>query len=245
MLCLQLEAVGYEKGMVIKMKEICFAVGDKKVSLYGFGYKGAPIVYLNTVHDEGAAVWEACRGLGCREFTLAAISNLRWHHDMSPWAIPPISPSDTACSGGADEYLELLTGMIMPQVEGRLLEKPAYHALAGYSLGGLFAIYASYRTDAFSRFASASGSFWFPDITEYVREHHMTAKPKKIYFSIGDKEGRTGNKLLQTVEERTKQLAELYAREGINTLFIRNPGNHFKEPIVRMAKGICWILEEN
>lgn len=227
------------------MGEGHLTIEDKKIILYGTGYRGVPIVYLNTVHDEGEAVWRTCRNIGCPDFMMAAISNLKWKHDMSPWAIPPISSSDIACTGGADEYLELLTGKIMKEVEKLLLEKPLYSALAGYSLGGLFAVYAAYRTNAFKRFASASGSFWFPGITEFVQVHQMAVKPDKIYFSIGDKESDTRNKLLSKVEERTKWLAEWYAQQEINTVFVRNSGNHFNQAVIRMAKGICRILEDD
>lgn len=87
------------------------------------------------------------------------------------------------------------------------------------------------------RFASASGSFWFPGITEFVQVHQMAVKPDKIYFSIGDKESDTRNKLLSKVEERTKWLAEWYAQQEINTVFVRNSGNHFNQAVLRMAKG--------
>lgn len=227
------------------MDQMYLTVGSKKIALYGISNSGVPIVYLNTVHDEGEAVWNACANADCQRFIMAAISNLNWHHDMSPWSIPPIASCASACTGGADEYLKLLTETIIPKIEGQLSEKPSYSALAGYSLGGLFAVYAAYQTDAFRRFASASGSFWFPGITEFVKAHQMAAKPDKIYFSIGDKESHTKSTLIATVEQRTKWLAEWYAQKGINTVFVKNPGNHFNDAVVRMSKGICWMLEES
>ncbi|MCD8397614.1 MAG: hypothetical protein LUD12_10640 [Lachnospiraceae bacterium] len=69
---------------------------------------------------------------------------------MTPWPIPPISKGDTPCSGGADIYLKQLTGELLPQIEASLLFPPEYCVLAGYSLAGLFAVYAAYKTDSFS-----------------------------------------------------------------------------------------------
>ena len=81
---------------------------------------------------------------------------------MAPWDIPPISKNDTPCTGGADSYLDLLLSKIIPEAERQLRGTPVWRGIAGYSLAGLFAVYAMYQTGAFSRIASMSGSLWFP-----------------------------------------------------------------------------------
>lgn len=43
-------------------------------------------------------------------------------------------------------------------------ERRVFIGIAGYSLAGLFALYALYKTDVFTRVASMSGSLWFPGI---------------------------------------------------------------------------------
>lgn len=217
-------------------------IEDKIITLFAAREANAPIVYLNTVHGEGETIWDTCMKLPCSDFSLAAISNLDWNHDMSPWPVPPLDASDVPCTGGADAYLKLLTEKIVPEVEGSLGTKPAFSALAGYSLAGLFAVYSVYKTDVFTRIASASGSFWFPDFTDFVKEQPMKAKPEKLYLSLGDKESHTRNPILATVEERTERLYGWYKERGIDTVFVHNQGNHFKEPAQRMAQGIQWIL---
>ena len=82
-----------------------FFASGKKITLYGSENGNAPVVYLNTVMSEGKNIFDACTSLGSPPFVLAAISNLDWDADMSPWAIPPISKNDTPCSGGADAFL--------------------------------------------------------------------------------------------------------------------------------------------
>lgn len=146
--------------------------------------------------------------------------------------------------GGADEYLELLTSAIMPEVQNSLGIVPEYSAIAGYSLAGLFAVYSIYRTDVFTRVASASGSFWFPSFDSFVKEHKPVRKPEKIYFSLGDRESYTKKEILNSVEARTKWLADWYQDGGTKTTFVLNPGDHFKNPVNRMADGIRWILED-
>lgn len=221
-----------------------FTLQGKKISIYGKGQAGVPVIYLNTVDGEGSAVWEQCRCMGCPAFTLVAVSEIRWYHDMSPWQAPPVAKGGEPCTGGADAYLAFLTGEILPAVEEALGGRPKYNVLAGYSLAGLFAIYAAYHTELFARIISASGSFWFPDFTDYVKEHEMCRVPEKMYFSLGDREAHTKNPYLSSVEERTKTLREYYSNQGILTTFILNQGNHFREPEKRMADGIRWTLEE-
>ena len=48
----------------------------------------APILYLNTFSDEGQNVYEAAQAASCPPFTLVAISDLDWNHDMVPWDSP-------------------------------------------------------------------------------------------------------------------------------------------------------------
>jgi len=51
--------------------------------------------------------------------------------------------------------------------------------------------------------------------------------------------------VLQTVGDRTQALARLMTDRGVNTKFEFNPGNHFKNPPLRVVKGIKWLLENS
>ncbi|MFR3226010.1 MAG: alpha/beta hydrolase [Blautia massiliensis (ex Durand et al. 2017)] len=181
---------------------------------------------------------------GCRDLSLVAVSGLAWNHDMAPWDIPPISANDTPCTGGAGAYLRLLLEKIMPEAEDALPGKPVWRGIAGYSLAGLFAVYAVYQTDVFSRVGSISGSLWFPGIREYIFSHTLCRKPDCMYFSLGDKESRTRNPFLKCVQENTEAIRTFYERQGINTAFQLNPGNHFKDGALRTAAGIQWIVDQ-
>ena len=63
-----------------------------------------------------------------------------------------------------------------------------------------------------------------------------------MYFSLGDKEAMAKNQILKTVQDRTEAIYKIFDEKGIDTIFELNPGNHFKDEAVRMAKGINWIL---
>lgn len=218
-------------------------IEGKTLELFGAENVGAPLVVLNTFRSEGGAVWRACRTAGCPPFTLATVGGIDWDADMSPWAIPPISPRDTPCTGGADAYLALLEGEILPKAEARLESPPTFTAIAGYSLAGLFAVYSLYRTDRFARAASASGSMWFPRFREYALAHGMARRPEKLYFSLGDAEAKTSNRFLRTVQTDTEALVAHFRSLGIDTGWELNPGNHFQDGNLRTAKAIKSILQ--
>lgn len=220
-----------------------FMTDGKKISVYPSAVPDMPVMYLNTFSEEGDHVYQLLQKIACSDFTLVAISNLAWNHDMAPWDIPPISKGDMPCTGGADEYLELMVQEIVPKAEELVSGKPAWRGLAGYSLAGLFAVYAVCRTNIFSRIGSMSGSLWFPNFREYVLGHEMECRPEVMYFSLGDKECKTRNPFLKTVQDNTEEIRDFYAKAGIDTLFQLNPGGHFKDTDERMAAGIAWLLD--
>ena len=122
---------------------------------------------------------------------------------------------------------------------------PAWRCLAGYSLAGLFAVWTAFQTDLFTRILSASGSMWYPGWLEYAQQHETAVPLQGVYLSVGDKESTSRNAVLQTVDERTRQIADLMASRGITATFELNPGNHFNNPPLRVVKGIKWLLENS
>jgi len=218
-----------------------FKAGGKQVTVYP-GASDSPVIYLNTFAEEGDAVYQALCRTDCPGFTLVTISGLFWNHDMSPWSIPPIARNDTPCTGGADAYLRFLESEIMPQAEKELQGSIPWRGIAGYSLAGLFALYTIYRSETFSRVASVSGSLWFPGLLEYARSHEMKCDIECIYFSLGDKEHKTRNPYLKTVQDNTEKLVDFYKSKSIHTIFQLNPGSHFQSAAQRTAAGIASVL---
>lgn len=219
-----------------------FNVDRLSLTLYAADTADRPLVVLHNYAGDGSAVMAALKDLHSPDLNLLCISNLNWDHDMTPWYAPPLSPEDTPCTGGADEYLPLLLTEILPKAKERIPGIPPQVGIAGYSLAGLFALYALYKSDAFDRAASISGSLWFPDFTEYCFSHAMKRTPGKIYLSLGDREAKTKNKLLRTVQDNTESLADHYRSLGLSVIWELNPGNHFQDAARRSAKGILAIL---
>ena len=148
-----------------------FEIGGKTVFVFHSNRPGSPVIYLNTYSDERQKIYEAVQATGCPPFTLVTVSNLAWNHDMAPWDSPAAFKKGEPFIGGADNYLQLLVEEIIPRAEKELAEPPVWRGIAGYSLAGLFALYAIYRTDVFSRVGCMSGSLWFPGFKEYIFSH--------------------------------------------------------------------------
>ena len=219
------------------------SIDSKAVSIFQTGISGVPVIYLNTYSEEGQQVFEAAQAAGYPPFTLVAISDLDWNHDMAPWDSPAAFKKGTPFTGGADDYLRLLVDEIIPEAEKDLATPPAWRGIAGYSLAGLFALYAIYRTDVFSRVGCMSGSLWFPKFREYVLRHELMRQPEMLYMSLGDTEAKTKHAVLKTVQENTEAIVRHYQEVGVDVRWELNPGNHFRDVAMRSAKGIKAILE--
>ena len=162
---------------------ISFTIEQKRIDVFPGARPNTPAIYLNTYGQEGKQVFQYMRETGCPDFSLVAVSNLEWEHDMAPWDIPPIRGKDAPCTGGADGYLKLLLNQILPKAEKALPGIPSWRGIAGYSLAGLFAV-------------------------------------------------------------NTEALESFYRQQGIDTIFRLNPGNHFRDGVLRTAAGLQWILEQ-
>lgn len=219
-----------------------FNICNKEITLYKSTDINAPLIVFNTFEGDGEGVYQALQNMGCTSLNLLVIGNIDWNHDMSPWYMPSIYSKEKSFSGGADEYLKLLIDKILPRAKELMDGEPKFTGIAGYSLAGLFAVYAMYKTDVFDRVACMSGSLWFHDFIEYCKRNEYKRLPDKIYFSLGDKEANTRNPVLKTVEYNTRELSEYFKNLGSEVIFELNKGNHFTDTVLRSAKGIKAIL---
>ena len=218
------------------MKKYQLSIGQKQISVYPSTSPDTPVIYLNSVEDTAYSLPNAA------DASLVVISGLDWNAELSPWPSPSIFKGAPPFCGNAGQYLDFLLHEIAPKAEALLPHPISWRGLAGYSMAGLFAVYALYQTDFFTRIASVSGSLWFPEIREYVFSQKMKARPDRIYFSLGDKEHKTRNAAMRPVRENTEAIEDFYRKTEIHTIFETNPGNHFTDPAERTEKGIAWLL---
>ena len=206
---------------------------------------GAPqILFLQPVDTHDAQLLErqldAMQGCAL-PFALAAFEIADWNRELSPWEAPPVFGIDPF-EGRADETLDFLTERLLPDLYARLsLQGDIPLCLGGYSLAGLFSLWAATRTDRFCGIAAASPSVWFPGWLDYAKAHPLRAS--SVYLSIGDREERGRNPVMATVGACIRAQYELLRSDHIVTLEW-NPGNHFQDSEKRCARAFCWIAEQ-
>ena len=226
------------------MKVFNFSVCYKTVTLYASDLPDMPLVVYNSFDGDGSEIVNLLNVNFAEKFNFLNVSGVVWNDEMSPWYCEPVFSGERAFTGGADKYLGVLTTEIIPKAESLVRGKPSYMAITGYSLAGLFAVYASVKTSCFKRAASVSGSLWFPKYKEYITVINSDDLPEKLYLSLGDKESKVKNPILKTVLDNTLFTAESFKALGVDVTFELNPGNHFKDEALRVVKAVSSLLDE-
>ena len=178
---------------------------------------------------------ETIKELSDKSFSLVAFMIKDWNQELTPWGAPPVF-GKTPFGDGAEKTLEFITSQLLPAVQ----EETAHLILGGYSLAGLFALWAGYQTDKFEGIAAASPSVWYPQWIDYASGNKPLAK--SVYLSLGDKEEKAKNPVMAQVGNAIRKQHELLTEQEINTLLEWNAGNHFVDSDKRMAKGFAWLL---
>ena len=150
-----------------------------------------------------------------------------WNYCMTPWKYHDKNMGKT---GGGEEFLSWFISEIYD-------EKYQRQYIGGYSLGGLFALFAACEKDLFDGVMSVSGSLWYPGALEYFNEKSIGKRIGKIYMSLGDKEPLTKNAEREKVGFNTEKLAEVFGRTK-EVFFEYNRGGHFTDINGRIAKSI-------
>lgn len=150
-----------------------------------------------------------------------------WNYCMTPWKYHDKNMGKT---GGGEEFLSWFISEIYD-------EKYQRQYIGGYSLGGLFALFAACEKELFDGVMSVSGSLWYPGVLEYFKEKSIGERIGKIYMSLGDKESLTKNAEREKVGFNTEKLAEVFGKTK-EVFFEYNRGGHFTDINGRIAKSI-------
>jgi predicted alpha/beta superfamily hydrolase len=214
----------------------------KAVRVYRGSGEHLPVLYSNDYGESGEAVRRRCEELGCPPFHLVTVSKVGWDQNLSPWPSEPVVAKNDHFDGNAPAYLKWFLGTAVPYAEETLKLKSPVSYISGYSMAGLFALWSLYETDFFFGAVCASGSLWYPDFCDFALSHDMKRPPAGIYLSLGDRESVSKNPALQKTQSVFQTLNEDYLRRGLPSVFEQNPGNHYQDMDLRMAKGYRWIL---
>ena len=176
-------------------------------------------------------------------FLFAAIPVESWNDALSPWEASAVWGKQ-GFGGKAADTLRFLTERVIPTLKQQFrLPENVKIILGGYSLAGLFALWASTQTNLFYGIAAASPSVWFPGWMEFEQQHPIQAH--HIYLSLGDKEERTKNIVMATVGNHIRTLYSQLTERGADCTLEWNSGGHFKDTDLRTAKAFQWAMEDH
>lgn len=206
---------------------------------------GAPVVYLLGDRADNSPV-QVPVGV--------SLVNVRvdlWEENFSPWCAPRVFTKGPNFGDGAQKTFDTLINHVIPRAESELTDPPTYRVLVGYSLAGLFSLWAGLSQacitpiSTFQRFGAVSGSFWFPGLLDYVDQQLSggVVGLTHVYLSLGDREARTPNPQIMHVRENAELLASKLESAGITSTFELNRGNHFQNVEGRMQKALDWLIK--
>ena len=132
---------------------------------YNYGNSHSPITLLQMVGDHDLPGIEneirEIHRLTDQEFAFVAVKVENWNHDLSPWNAPAVFGTEDFGDGAEntlEEVLQLCT------------DNDRKYCIGGYSMAGLFALWAAMQTDRFKGVAATSPSVWFPGFLEDYEE---------------------------------------------------------------------------
>lgn len=215
-------------------------ISGAEITIYGQYSKPVPVVYIHTFDHEGSRIWSECQRIAAPQFYLVCIDGCRWNTDLSPWQCDNLTPGAQPLEAGAKNWLEIFCDQIVPSVEQSI--QVSKRIIAGYSLAGLFAFWSVSNANIFDACIACSASFWVPGFMQFAEHAQISENVKTFYFSIGDKESKVKNTLMQQTEPNTRQVHNLLKSKGFDSIFELNNGNHFQQTDWRVAKAIKQTL---
>lgn len=172
---------------------------------------------------------------GVETFSLYAVFVDDWDKDLSPWEAHGIAGD---FPGGGADTLRFLQEQVLPNIK-KDAERPLY--IMGYSLAGLYALWALGENDLFDGAICASSSFWYNDFLTWLEEK-KNLQGKKVYLSLGGKEKNAPNQQMATIEDCTRKIEQLLKKDN-KVILEMNSGGHFADSGKRLVKGLRWILK--
>jgi hypothetical protein len=179
-------------------------------------------------------------------FALACFGVEDWQAAYSPWAAPALRKGEKGFAGEGPATLAFLEERALPKLEEALpiSREPGGRALFGYSLAGLFALWALYESRLFSGAGCCSGSLWFKGWMGYMRSFSPKAG-SRVYLSLGKKEENARNSLLASVGGCAREAEGILGRSPAvkESALAWHSGGHGHEPARRLADAALWLLK--
>ena len=216
-------------------------IAGRKCRLFGSERPGCLLVQPSARHENGTLEAEVAQleALAPKPFLLATIELEDWTIDLMPWWDGNISRDPEAGKHG-QETLDFILNDLLPELESRYGALPVL--LGGYSLGGLFALWASCQTDRFRAVAAASPSVWIHGWLHFAKKQAPMADA--VYLSLGDREEQVKNQAIARVGDNLRAYYELLQVQSRRCTLVWEEGNHFNDNAGRLARAFAWCLKQ-
>lgn len=192
-------------------------------------------------------------------FAIVFFDCVEWARALMPWADDAVS-RDAEVGRHAPDTLRFIEHTLLPWLRERFGALPCI--IGGYSLGGLFALWAARNTDAFAAVAAASPSLWVKGWGEYAAAHPVLSpqptiqnsklitqnselRSSAIHLSLGDREEHCRNQRMKRIGDCVRaEYALLCKQLSPTAVTLRwHEGGHFGAEAERTAEAFAWCME--
>lgn len=204
-------------------------------------------------------------------FAMVFFDCVEWARALMPWADDAVS-RDAEVGRHAPDTLRFIEHTLLPWLRERFGALP--RIIGGYSLGGLFALWAARNTDAFTAVAAASPSLWINGWGEYAAAHpilspqatiqnskfllwqaslraerktqNSESRSSAIHLSLGDREEHCRNQRMKRIGDCVRAEHTLLCQQLSPTaVTLRwHEGGHFGAEAERTAEAFAWCIEQ-
>lgn len=173
-------------------------------------------------------------------FAIAAFNCADWAQSLMPWPDAAVS-RETQVGLHAHATLDYVEHALLPWLRSHYGNLPCI--IGGYSLGGLFALWAACESNAFHAVAAASPSLWIKDWIGYAMSHQPMAA--KVYLSLGDREEHCRNQRMRLIGDCVRRQHDILKAQigDSHTTLEWNPGGHFGNEAERTARAFAWCMQ--
>ena len=183
---------------------------------------------------------KALAATATKEFAIVFFDTVEWAKALMPWQDEAVS-RDEEVGMHAQDTLVYIEESLVPWLHERFGKLPCI--IGGYSLGGLFALWAARQSAAFCAVAAASPSLWIKGWTDYADNRSLNAQ--LAYISLGDREEHCRNQRMARIGDcvRHEHLTLANQIGSSATTLEWNSGGHFGNEAERTAKAFAWCIE--
>lgn len=173
-------------------------------------------------------------------FAIVFFDTVEWAKALMPWHDEAVS-RDEEVGMHAQDTLIYIEESLVPWLHERFGKLPCI--IGGYSLGGLFALWAARQSTAFDAVAAASPSLWIKGWADFADSRSLNVQ--LAYVSLGDREEHCRNQRMARIGDCVRhEHMTLTTQLGTSATTLEwNSGGHFGNEAERTAKAFAWCIK--